>query len=124
MVNPTMCVEKSIVGLSGLGSLGLRVLKPFRIAGGFQNLISTMFYFVGAFYASKIVIGLKYLTKRGEDKSSSLYLNWRDSAPHINQVRRASAAAAKLFCPIWLGWASNKNQNKIHVQPCHFHCFL
>ena len=21
-------------------------------------------------------------------------------------------------------WAGNKNQNKFHVQPCHFHCFL
>ena len=55
-----MCVEKSIVGLNYLG-FGLRVLKPFRVAGGFQNLISTRFYFVGAFDASKIVISLKYL---------------------------------------------------------------
>ena len=23
-----------------------------------------------------------------------------------------------------LAWAGNKNQDKFHVQPCHFHCFL
>ena len=48
---------------------------------------------------------------------SKLFMPW-------NQQGRRQQLLLNRSAQFDSAWAGNKNQNKFHVQPCHFHCFI